>query len=302
MKGQTFVSASGVPKSWSFDPVTAGFRRLLAGRGLGALVDRAAMCRCVVDGRHRGTTEGVDPEVFLLIKRHLPIRVSLSSGLLTFAVAEYTMDGGLRATAYARHYSEQEAPLVKGDARRGFVQLRRDLLARTVYGLGIMSAAPGVLGLAPVHVASGSSDMVWLAGQLSASTGGLKVVPIPLADRSRPAGPRGAETEVDGVRVRPGQWVFVSLRTRSGLVMTEPAIFVGAERLGAATRLVLRNTDGVTSSCWTRGPGWVRSVVPAREGDLWELMMGRPAPAADHETCASEYEEGVVPYGRTGGA
>jgi hypothetical protein len=285
-----------------FDPVLAGYRRLLSEAGMARVTHRAALMRvpdegaCEVGaGQCESGTVCVNPPVLMLLKGYVPIRLDCSGGELQMRVFEYELEGGLSRRsgegAGLGSVPVGEAGKVLAGAREEFCRLRRELLSRTAAGIGIAGssfAAAHMAGGAPwmqtPNVIEGESaangnagagggtraDEMWLSRQLFESTGGLAAVPVRLAGDA--GAKRASEVEIRGIRVRVGTWVYVRLETRAGLVMTEPAMLMGAETLGGAVRLVLRGSDGVITTCWTRGPGWQRRVVPVGEGEAWKAV------------------------------
>lgn len=253
------------PKGWSFDPVLAVYRRLLAELGFRRLMKRAALCRY-----HGQDTMGSDPAALLLGRRMLPIRLEIMGGEIFSSVMAYSLEGGLSRAGIGASFRQSEFADAVEEARKGFRAIRREVLFRTAGGMGMV----GAVTLGGGSGGASGADEMWLARELTDATGGLSAMPLSLLSAAVRGAQSSGEFEVEGVRVVPGGWVWVRLETKAGVVMTEAAMLMGVERLGAATRLVLRGTDGVVSTCWTRGPGWVRRVVPAEEGDVWRQMDG----------------------------
>lgn len=257
-------SGTGRFGSGAFDPVLAGYRRLLMDAGCGRRVRKAALCRYA--GEDVLTS---DPAAVLLGQRMLPIRVEVSGGRLFLSVLAYSLEGGLRRRGVGATFAWGEVEGAVAEAVRGFKAMRREVLFRTAGGLGLRGGGACAVSRDEGMAGSGATDEVWLGRQLTQATGGLGVFPLSLRDGSVSPTVTGGDVDVDGVRVSPGGWVWVRLETRAGVVMTEIAMLVAVERVGGATRLVLRGADGVVSTCWMKGPGWTRRVAPAEEGDVW---------------------------------
>lgn len=312
------------PRSWGWDPVVAGYRKVLTDLALGKWATRSAIVRHVavsaageegsgpadgpavlgpVDQKHirsararlmalcaQAAPQNADqpavgggfaaragvPSVVVMVRGHVPVRAYYRGKTLMFAVMCYSHEGGLRRVGELPPVTYRRCEVAFEDARHAFVQLRREILALTAGGLGHIAGGP-----AGAAEADGSShgplpDEIWLSRQLTEATGGLSVLPVELQGAIPAPASHGRETvDLDGEMLRIGAAVCVRLESRSGLVLTEPATLLGVERLGAATRLILRDSDGVINTCWTRGPGWTRRVVPMPDADVFGVSVSR---------------------------
>lgn len=213
----------------------------------------------------RGAADSAgSPPMAVMIRGHLPMRMDFCGDRFWFSVLAYDVENGCRRIGRLMSCGEDNLETAIATARRGFIAARREMTFRDEEGLASVEAELGLKRVGSLP------DEVWVGRQLAKATVGVKAVELKLlpVEHEHVAG----ELDVDGVKVRAGKWVWVRLEGRGGLVMTEAAILVGVEKMGAATRLVLKDGDGVVSTCWTRGPGWVRRVVPVSEANAWRAM------------------------------